>query len=341
MSTKPYIYDVSLEQMPKVVSELGLKPYAANQIISWLYKKRVFDFDMMTNLSKEARSLLKEKFRCEPLRIDRILEAGDGTKKIRFVLNDDLKVEAVDMPDDERRTVCISTQAGCAMGCKICRTGEMGLQRNLTQGEIIGQLLAVQSDGMSAVPVTNVVLMGMGEPMSNLDAVSGAVEIMLDERAVGLSHRRITVSTCGLLPELESFVGRFPVKIAISLSATTNEQRNEIMPINKKYPIEKIMEFCRGYSKKSKYRITFEYVLIGDFNDSKEDAKRLVNLLNGISAKINLIPFNSYSGCKYKQVSQERLNFWRDFLFDKGVQTNVRVSRGHEIMAACGQLGER
>ncbi|MFH1654481.1 MAG: 23S rRNA (adenine(2503)-C(2))-methyltransferase RlmN [Pseudomonadota bacterium] len=336
MNTKSNIYDLKLSDFPAVVEDLGLKKYAANQIISWLYKKRVSGFDEMTNLTKAVRETLNQKFTCEALKIDKTLEAKDGTKKYRFKLSDGELIEAVDMPMEKRRTVCISTQVGCAMNCAVCRTATLGLKRNLTQGEIVGQLLTIMNQ--NATPVTNVVLMGMGEPLANYEAVKGAVEIMIDTRAIEMSYRRVTLSTCGLIPELKRFVNDLPVMIAISLSATTDEVRSKIMPINKKYSIAKIMEFCREHSKDSKNRITIEYVLIGDVNDSKEDAARLVKLLRGVKAKINLIPFNSFEGCEYKSPSEEIVDFWYRFLHEKGIQTNVRVSRGHEIMAACGQL---
>jgi len=222
------------------------------------------------------------------------------------------------------------------MGCTFCRTGGMGFRRNLTQGEIVGQLIALARVAPSAI--TNVVLMGMGEPLLNAEAVREAIAIFRDERAFNISKRRITVSTAGLVPELEAFCQEVDVKIAISLNATTDEVRSQLMPINRSVPIAEIMAFCRHYSRTSKHRITFEYVLICDVNDTREDAARLVGLLDGTRAKVNLIPFNPFEGSGLAAPLPATVEWWSEFLREKGVQANVRTSRGQEILAACGQL---
>jgi len=359
---KPLITNIPLEELPNTVGNLGLKKYAADQIIKWLYQKRVSSFEEMTNLSKDARAILSEKFEIDALEIVDTLEAADGTKKFLCRARDGECIECVIIPaNDDRWTVCVSTQVGCRMGCAFCRTAEMGFRRDLTMGEIVGQLLLVMRDVSSTLPlckgemegvdlpspslpykgrgnVTNVVLMGMGEPLANVEAVSDAINVICDGRAIGLSKLRVTLSTAGLLPELRAFSEKFDIKIAISLNATTDEVRSRIMPINKKYPIAEIMKFCREYSKRSRHRITFEYVMIGGVNDTKDDAKRLIELLKGFRAKINLIPFNPYDGCDLAAPDGATVQWWSEFLYGKGIQTNTRISRGQEIMAACGQL---
>lgn len=334
---KPAITDIPLEGLSAAVADLGLKPFVADQLADWLYKKRASSFDDMTNVSKPARETLKARFSIEAVGLVRFQTASDGTKKFLCRAADGAAAECVLIPaEDDRVTVCLSTQAGCAMGCSFCRTAGMGLERNLTQGEILGQLIVAMRH--SAGPVTNVVLMGMGEPLANRNAVEAAIEVMLDGRAMGLSKRRITLSTCGLLQELDEFSLTFDVKIAISLNATTDEVRDILMPVNRKYPIAKIMEFCRAYSERSRHRVTFEYVLLGKVNDTKDDARRLVELLKGVRAKVNLIPFNPYEGSAYAAPAEETVRWWSEFLYAKGIQANIRKSRGQEIMAACGQL---
>lgn len=334
---RPAITDIPLGGMPALVREFGLKKFAANQIITWLYRERVSSFDEMTNISKPARAALAERFVIDAVRLDSFQTASDGTRKYVCRATDGAAVECVFIPsDDGRNTVCISTQVGCAMGCSFCRTAQMGLRRNLTQGEIIGQLICVMRD--RDAPITNVVLMGMGEPLMNLTEVSNAVEIFLDHNAFGLSKRRVTLSTCGILDGLKEFAGRFGIKIAISLNATTDEARARIMPVNKKYPIAKIMEFCREYSKEARYRVTFEYILMHGVNDGMEDAERLVKLLKDFTAKVNLIPYNAFEGSEYKAPSMDVVERFADLLRDRKIQVNIRESRGREIMAACGQL---
>lgn len=334
---KPAITDVALANVPKLVAELGFKPYVAGQLVEWLYAKRAASFDEMTNLSKGARDLLRGRFAIEAVKLDGFQTAADGTRKFLCETADGAHVECVLIPaEGDRVTVCVSTQAGCAMNCAFCRTAGMGLTRNLTQGEILGQLLVAMRHASSSV--TNVVLMGMGEPLANAEAVGGAIDVMIAKRAFFLSKRRITLSTCGLLPELEVFSEAYDIKIAISLNATTDEVRDELMPINRRYPIAKLMEFCRAYSHDARHRVTFEYVLIGGVNDTKEDARRLVDLLKGVRAKVNLIPFNPFAGSTYRAPAEGVAMWWSEYLSTKGILATVRTSRGQEIMAACGQL---
>jgi len=337
VTLKQAITDIPPERLRDVVAELGMKAYVATQIVTWLYGKLASSFEEMTDISKSGRAALAERF--EIAAIDAVEErvASDGTVKLLCGARDGERVECVLLPsDDDRLTACLSTQAGCAMGCGFCRTASMGFRRNLTLGEITGQLVLLARRADS--PITNIVLMGMGEPLLNREAVEEAIAIFRDDDAFGLSKRRITLSTSGILPELERFAERNDVKIAISLNATTDEIRSKLMPVNEKWPIAKIMEFSRSYSKRSRHRVTFEYVMIGGVNDSSDDAKRLVELLRGVRAKINLIPFNPFEGSPYRAPDPKTIEWWRDFLLEKGVQANIRASRGQEILAACGQL---
>lgn len=319
------------------MAEIGMKTYAAGQIVSWLYGKLVRSFDEMTDISKGGRDRLKEI--CDISALEKVeeLRSSDGTLKLLCRARDGERFECVLLPaEGERLTACLSTQAGCAMGCGFCRTAGMGLKRDLTLGEVTGQLVLLARE--AGRPITNIVLMGMGEPLLNREAVEEAIAIFRDDRAFGISKRRITLSTSGIIPELEKFTEGNDVKIAISLNATTDEVRTRLMPVNRKWPIAKIMEFSRDYSRRSRHRITFEYVMIRGVNDSMGDAKRLIDLLKGVRAKINLIPFNPFEGSGYEAPLPETVERWRDFLGEKGIQVNVRISRGQDILAACGQL---
>lgn len=334
---KPLITDIPLKDLSSIVAGLGLKKYAVHQIISWLYKERVDSFDLMTNLSKKARENLADLYDINAIEVSGLLESKDGTKKYLCKTRDGHGIECVFIPsEDGRNTVCISTQVGCAMGCMFCRTAKMGFVRDLTQGEILGELIVIDKD--NAGRLTNVVLMGMGEPLANIDEVSNAVEVMLDSRVFGLSKRRVTISTCGYLPGLEKFVERFDIKIAISLNATDDETRSRLMPINNKFKINDIIAFCRKYSMCSRYRVTFEYALIRGVNDRDEDLARLIQLLKDVKAKVNLIPFNPFKGLLFLASEEKTISRWQDELAKSGIQTNVRVSRGQDILAACGQL---
>lgn len=331
------ITNIPLAQLPIIAGQLGLKRYTADQLIYWLYKKRVSSFDEMTNLPKRVRSELSAKYVIDAVKLDCAQKASDGTVKFLCRARDGAAVECVFIPqEDDRNTVCLSTEVGCAMGCSFCRTAGMGFVRDLTQGEILGQMILIMREKTETI--TNVVLMGMGEPLANIGAVSGAVEILLEAHAFGFSKRRVTLSTSGLLPQLKSFSEKFDIKLAISLNATTDEIRNRLMPINRRYPIAKIMDFCREYSNRSRHRITFEYVLIKGVNDSAVDIQRLVKLLVGIRAKINLIPFNSFDGCDFSAPDEGTAARWADILISHGIQANIRIGRGQDILAACGQL---
>ncbi|MBT3181645.1 MAG: 23S rRNA (adenine(2503)-C(2))-methyltransferase RlmN [Deltaproteobacteria bacterium] len=337
---KEFLTDIPLDSYKALVESVGMKPYAAGQLIQWLYQKRAGSFDEMTNLSKEVRGLLSEKYDIDALQIVDIQEASDGTKKYLCKAPDGECVECVSIPaDDGRCTICISTQVGCKMGCSFCRTGEMGYHRNLSQGEILSQLRLVMLG--TEKQITNIVLMGMGEPLDNYDAVSAAISIICDDKGFNMSKKRVTLSSAGLIPELDRFSEEYDVKIAISLNATTDEMRDSLMPINKKYPISEIVKFCRSYSHRSRNRITFEYVLIGGMNDSEQDAARLVQLLKGIRAKVNIIPFNPFDKSDLRAPDENTVTWWSEYLYNSGIQANIRQSRGQEILAACGQLATK
>lgn len=334
---KPALTNIPIEELPQVAAELGLPAFAAKQLVEWIYEKRAGSFAEMTSLSKEARAKLEEKYRIDALELSGTQISEDGTKKFLLRCDDGKEIETVLLlSDTKRRTVCVSSQVGCAMACDFCRTAKMGFKRHLTIGEIASQLRFAMRQ--SEDPVTNVVFMGMGEPLHNLDNVVYAANLMCNQKAFNLSKRRITVSTSGLVDKLREFVTRTEVKIAISLSATTDNLRDKLMPVNKRFPIEELMDFCREYSDNNRTRITFEYILIKGVNDRKEDAIRLAKLMRGVRCKINLIPMNPYKEVEYYPSDPETVEWWTEYLNGKKITATVRVNRGRDILAACGQL---
>ncbi|MBI4211993.1 MAG: 23S rRNA (adenine(2503)-C(2))-methyltransferase RlmN [Deltaproteobacteria bacterium] len=330
--------DLSLEHLTSLVTSLGFKPFTASQLVLWLYRDAVGSFEEMTNLPKAARAVLQERFAVDPLEPITMLQGSDGTRKFLWKLRDGQRIESVLIPseDGERLTACVSSQVGCAMACDFCRTGMMGLKRNLTLGEITSQLRLMKQK--TEKPITNVVFMGMGEPLTNFQNVCDSITFMSSENAFGLGKRRITVSTSGLIPQLKRFCERFDVKIAISLSAANDELRDKLMPINKRYPIAELMQFCREYSEQKRHTIMFEYVLIKGVNDSQDQAERLVQILKGVRAKVNLIPFNPFEESEYKRPDSKVYEWWSKYLWDRGIPAPIRISGGRDILAACGQL---
>lgn len=328
---------MTVQEIQNALDSLGIEPYRARQIFQWIYRKNATSFAQMTNLSKSLRQALSEKadiLVLRPLSVRRSSESG--TIKFLFALPDGNAVESVYIPDQKRRTVCVSTQVGCALKCRFCQTGKMGLTRNLTSGEIVDQVLAIERE--VGVRVTNVVMMGMGEPFHNYENALRAAELMADPEGLAIGQRRITISTSGLVPQIERFTRenrRF--KLAVSLNATTNATRSALMPINRKFPLESLLQALRDYSRHSHNRVTFEYVLIADQNDSPKDARRLRQLLKGIHCKINLIPYNP-TGPGFQPPSEERLEAFIQELLDFPAPVTVRRSRGTDIDAACGQL---
>jgi len=323
----------------KTVEEWGEKPYRAHQIFNWIYHYNTRRFEDMTNLSKALRKKLGEHFFIALPRIAGRTPSEDGSIKYLFELQDGARVEAIWMPESDRTTLCISTQVGCRLACSFCLTASMGLKRHLTAREIIGQYMAVNDDHDESGRVTNIVFMGMGEPLDNYDAVCDALRLMISPEAMRISTRRITLSTSGLVDRIERFkTENLPVNLAISLNATDDVTRNEIMPINKKYPIRVLLDCLRTYPLKPARRITFEYVLLKDINDTDEDARRLAKLLHGIPCKINLIPFNAFDGAPYGPPSPQRVQAFQDYLIGRHYSAFVRKNRGTDILGACGQL---
>lgn len=342
----------STEELREFAQTMGEPAYRGAQLYHALYAERRCSFSEMTNLPSAFRDRLTQK---SVLRLPRTVRAhlsADGT--VRYVLalpNDDkdfgdgsgdkakTTIETVFMPEAKRQTVCVSTQAGCAVDCQFCLTATLGLIRNLTAGEILGQLLVALNDNRDKLKTqTNVVLMGQGEPLLNYEAVMAATRILVDPNGMAVSPKHVTLSTSGIIPGIERLAKeKIRPKLAISLNASSNAQRDRIMPINRKYPIEKLLDACRSYPLRSWEKLTFEYVLLGGFNDSPDDARRVVKLLSNLRAKVNLIPWNP-GDLPYQKPDAERIEAFRAILTDKGLPTFVRYSRGQDVMAACGQL---
>jgi 23S rRNA (adenine2503-C2)-methyltransferase len=293
----------------------------------------------MTNLSKKFREELNQVSFISILPPLSTEEARDGTKKFLFELNDKNRIESVLIPEKDRLTLCISTQAGCAFGCKFCLTGKMGWKRNLTTSEILNQILAVRETLEGKRSITNIVLMGMGEPLANYQNTMKAIELMRHPDAFKFSSRRVTLSTVGLLPEMEKMAKeRIRFRLAISLNATDEETRSHLMPVNRRYSLRNVLELSRKFPLQPRSRITFEYVMVKDINDSPRDAKKLLKILKGIPSKVNLIPLNEAPGIHFKRPSDETVREFQEILMEGGLTTIVRASKGAEISAACGQL---
>src|ERR1700693_1482327 len=335
----------SAEELREYVASLGERPFRAAQLYHALYAERRFEFAAMTNLPAALRQRLAsvEGGRITLPRIVRRFPSVDGS--IRYLLSiggeneKPAQIEAVFMPKEGRQTICISTQAGCAVDCHFCLTAQLGLIRNLTAGEIIGQaLVALEENREQLTPQTNVVLMGQGEPLLNYDATMAAVRILLDPKGVGLGPRHITLSTSGIVPGIER-LGREKIRpsLAISLNASRDEQRHSLLPINRKYPLDVLLDACQRYPLRPREYFTFEYVLLGGVNDTPEDARRVVRLIRHIRAKVNLIPWNP-GNLPYRAPTPESIEEVQRILVDKGVPTFVRYSRGRDVFAACGQL---
>ena len=338
MSAAVCLKEYTPAQLELWVQKGGQPAYRARQLLKWLYSQNVFDFQAMTDLSKDFRSWLAENARTSCLRREKVLTDVDGTRKILFRLQDGDSIESVLIEEEKRLTLCLSSQVGCAYGCRFCLTGRDGYRRNLTTGEIVDQICAARRELYNGERLTNLVFMGMGEPLANLEQVLKALEIITSDHGLNFSNRRITLSTVGLIPEMLKLSSLFPIKLAVSLHAADNETRSLIMPINKRYPLEKLLQACRGLDLPRRNRITFEYLLLGGVNDSPEAARKLAKLLRGLRAKINLIPFNEYPGANFKRPSSARVEEFRKILQDKHFTATVRQSRGAGIMAACGQL---
>jgi 23S rRNA (adenine2503-C2)-methyltransferase len=315
-----------------------LPAYRSAQICRWVYRRRAISFEAMSDLGRELRLQLAREFRIPALEALAVSRSADGTRKLLHRVGGGHAVETVIIPDPPRLTVCVSSQAGCAMGCRFCATATLGFRRNLSTAEIVGQLLAVEDQLDDSERLTNVVFMGMGEPLANYDALVEAIEVLRAPWGLGLSARRITVSTVGLLPQLERLVRETPVQVAVSLTATTDRLRDRIMPVNRRFAIEDLIATCRRLPIAKRRRITFEYVLLAGVNDGEGDAARLVRLLHGLRAKVNLIPFNPFPGAEFQAPSEGAVRGFQERLLVSGVAATVRRHRGRDIQAACGQL---
>jgi 23S rRNA (adenine2503-C2)-methyltransferase len=331
------IKNYTLQQLENHIAGQGKERFRAKQIFKWLYQQDATSFAQMTNLSKDFRAELEKTAWISNLETEVVESSADGTKKYLFRLADGNAVESVLIPDEDRNTLCISSQVGCAMGCEFCLTGTFKLTRNLSTAEIVNQVCAVKREE----PVRNIVFMGMGEPLANLDNVIGALRILTDPDGFQFSTRKVTVSTSGLVPEMAALGAAVTVNLAVSLNATTDEVRDRIMPVNRRYLLKDLITACKAFPLPSRRWITVEYVMIKGINDSLDDAKRLVRLISNFPSKVNLIPFNEHEGCSLATPSQESIDRFHKYLLDKHVTVITRSSRGSDISAACGQLKGR
>ncbi len=362
-TTKTDLKNLTLPGLEQFLQGQGKERFRALQVFKWIYQQDARGFEEMTNISKALRAELAETAYISNLEPEAIEEGSDGTRKYLFTLDDGNAVESVLIPIEGRNTLCISSQVGCAMACEFCLTGTFKLTRNLTTAEIVNQIMAVKRDLIRNPPalslavteavddeddddqpespaaIRNIVLMGMGEPLHNLYNVIPAIRIMIDGNGLQLSNRRVTVSTCGLVPEMERLGREIPnVNLAVSLNATTDELRNKIMPVNRSYPLRELLKACKEFPLPGRRKVTFEYVMLGGVNDSLEDARRLLKLISDIPNKVNLIPFNEHEGCGFKAPSRAAIDAFHKYLIDRHVTVITRDSRGGDISAACGQL---
>jgi len=333
--------NLTLPELTEFVIHQGLKPFRAGQIFAWLYRPGIRSFDQMTDIAKEVRHHLAEVATISRLEVAKEEHSADGTVKFGLRLDDDEIIESVLIPEEERHTLCVSSQVGCAMGCAFCLTGTMGFTRNLTPSEIVGQVNAA-SDWLAAQGkpprVNNLVFMGMGEPLLNFDHLITALRILMEQRGHDFSGRRITISTCGIVPKMRALGEAVPVNLAISLHAADDAIRDQLMPVNRTYPLDQLLATCQEFPLPPRRRIMMEYILIKDLNDSPAQAKKLIKRLHGIRCKINLLPYNENEVFPFERPPEERVFAFQKMLRDAGITTLVRTSRGSDISAACGQL---
>ncbi len=344
MSNKTNLLNFNHQQMKDFFLSLDEKPFRAQQVMQWVHQAGLQDFSMMLNLGKALRTKLADLAEVRLPEIIAEQKSKDGTCKWLLKLDCGNSIETVYIPESTRGTLCVSSQVGCSLNCSFCSTGKQGFNRNLTTAEIIGQVwLAVRSlsknDGAHDRQITNVVMMGMGEPLLNFDNVVTAMQIMMDDYAYGLSKKRVTLSTSGILPELKKLQAISTVSLAVSLHAPTDELRNVLVPVNKKYPLAELMALCKQYYKdEPKRKVTFEYVMLKGVNDKPEHAHLLCKLLHDVPSKVNLIPFNPFPLTEYERSDLATINAFREILTRKGLNTITRKTRGDDIDAACGQL---
>jgi 23S rRNA (adenine2503-C2)-methyltransferase len=340
----PDLRSLPLDRLAALLGALGERPFRARQLYRWLHQKGAASLDEMTDLPLALRAALAARAPLGALGCASEQRSTDGTIKWTWRTQDGKLVESVYLPEPGRRTLCVSTQVGCAVGCTFCLTGTMGLARNLSAGEIVDQVhranrrLSELGEGEAPRPLTNLVFMGMGEPLANYRNLKVALDLLLSEDGPNFSHRHVTVSTSGLVPVMRRLGEETPVKLAVSLNATTDAQRDVLMPINRRYPLAELLRACREFPVRNGRRITFEYVLLGGVNDALDDARRLVGLVRGIPTKVNLIPYNENPGLGFAAPAPDRVQAFQDLLVSQNLTAVVRKNRGRDISAACGQL---
>ena len=337
---KENIKNYNLEELKEVLKKLGEKPYRAEQIFKWIMQENVTSFDEMTNISIELRNKLKEKFDLHVFKILQKQVSKDGTKKYLFDVLDGNAIESVLMEYKHGFTICVSSQIGCKMGCKFCASTGVKFSRNLTAGEIVEQLLAIQRD--ENIKISNLVFMGIGEPLDNYDNVMQAIAILNNPKGINMGARHISISTSGLVPRIYELADKnIQCTLSISLHSANNEKRSQMMPVNNVYNIEELMKACKYYTEKTNKRISFEYALAKESNDNLADAKELVKLLRGMLCHVNLIPINKIENGKYSKSTNENILKFRDYLNEKGIVATIRRELGSDIDAACGQLRKK
>lgn len=343
MFVRQDVKSLSEEHLMQRLGQYGIAPYRAGQILRWIYQRGAYSFSEMTDISKDLRMFLSERLAISRLETEQIQTSNDGSRKYLFRLDDGQHIESVLIPETGHWTLCISSQVGCGMGCKFCLTGRGGLERNLETSEIINQICAVRDDLQEPSSLTNIVFMGMGEPLANYNSVVQAIRTITDNNGLQFSGRRVTLSTAGLAPRIDDLGRDVDVKVnlAVSLNATDNDTRNKLMPINHTYPIEMLLSACRRFPLPSRRTIMFEYVLIAGVNDTPGDAERLARLLRPLRAKINLIPFNPYEGTEFRRPEEGAILTFQKVLMDRHYTAIIRYSKGCDIGAACGQLRTR
>ena len=334
----PNLLDFTLEEMEELIASSGKEKYRARQIMKWLHQSGSTSFDAMTTLSRDFRENLSTIARIQRPEIVKIQKSQDGTQKALLRLEDGLFIESVLIPGKSHWTICLSTQAGCAMGCEFCLTARQGFKRNLTPAEIVGQLIALKHETPEGAAINNIVMMGMGEPLANYDSTLKSIQILTCDFGLGISNRKITVSTCGLAPQIVQLGRDICINLAVSLNAPDDETRNRLMPVNQKYPLEVLLEACKKYPMPGRRLLTFEYILIDGINSSRKDAEKLALLLKNQRCKLNLIVFNEFPGTPFKSPSLNDVEAFQQILLDRHFTTMLRKSKGSDILAACGQL---
>lgn len=340
------IYNISYSELKSFFIRLNEKEFRADQLWNWLYVKGIDRLENLNNISKNVLNLINDKFYICQFKVNKDVSSKDGTRKWLLEMEDGKEIETVYIPDKNRGTICVSSQVGCSLSCSFCHTGTMKFMRNLSMSEILGQVLFVKNvlqdwnNKAERKKITNIVFMGMGEPLLNYDNVLKSINVLTDEKGLAFSKRKITLSTSGIVPKILEFKEDSDVNLAISLHAVFNEVRNILVPINKKWPIETLLEALKDYSKNKMHKkITFEYIMLEGINDAIKDAKELIRLIKPLRAKINLIPFNPWPGANYRASSPDQIKLFKKFILEEGnLVATVRLPRGEDVLAACGQL---